>query len=182
MKKLKESLLKSLLDIVEVVFISSSITILTFLFLAQPLEVTGESMLPTFQDKEQIIVEKVSIKYKPLERGEITVVRHPDNQQVFLIKRVIGLPGETIHFNEGDVFINGEILLEPYLNENTLTWGKTYIADGESITLNEDEYVMLGDNRDNSLDSRSYGPVSKENLVGRSFVVYYPIKNIRLAQ
>ena len=139
-------------------------------------------MLPTFQDKEQIIVEKVSIKYKPLERGEITVVRHPDNQQVFLIKRVIGLPGETIHFNEGDVFINGEILLEPYLNENTLTWGKTYIADGESITLNEDEYVMLGDNRDNSLDSRSYGPVSKENLVGRSFVVYYPIKNIRLAQ
>jgi signal peptidase I len=181
-KKLKESLLKSLLDIVEVVFISSSITILTFLFLAQPLEVTGESMLPTFQDKEQIIVEKVSIKYKPLERGEITVVRHPDNQQVFLIKRVIGLPGETIHFNEGDVFINGEILLEPYLNENTLTWGKTYIADGESITLNEDEYVMLGDNRDNSLDSRSYGPVSKENLVGRSFVVYYPIKNIRLAQ
>ena len=182
MKKLKESLLKSLLDIVEVVFISSSITILTFLFLAQPLEVTGESMLPTFQDKEQIIVEKVSIKYKPLERGEITVVGHPDNQQVFLIKRVIGLPGETIHFNEGDVFINGEILLEPYLNENTLTWGKTYIVDGESITLNEDEYVMLGDNRDNSLDSRSYGPVSKENLVGRSFVVYYPIKNIRLAQ
>ena len=132
-------------------------------------------MLPTFQDKEQIIVEKVSIKYKPLERGEITVVRHPDNQQVFLIKRVIGLPGETIHFNEGDVFINGEILLEPYLNENTLTWGKTYIADGESITLNEDEYVMLGDNRDNSEDSRYWGFVPESHILGQPIITWFSI-------
>lgn len=139
-------------------------------------------MDPTFRDGEQLIVEKVSVKYKDLERGEVAIFKHPENPAMLLIKRVIGLPGDTILLSDGDILINGEIYMEQYLSDDVQTWGKNHIVDEEELNLGEDEYVLLGDNRENSLDSRSYGPINEENIVGRSFVVYLPLGNIRLAQ
>ena len=182
MTKLNKTLSKLLLDFIEILFISASIVTLTFFFLAQPLIVTGDSMSPTFEDKEQIIVEKLSIKYEGLQRGEIVVVKHPDNPKVFVIKRVVGLPGESFTISASKVFINGEELDEPYLVAGTTTTGNSYIGEGDIFELAKNSYILLGDNRDNSSDSRLWGPVAKDSIVGRSFLVYYPLKNIRLVQ
>ena len=182
MHKLNKTISKLLLDFIEILFISASIVILTFFFLAQPLIVTGDSMLPTFKDKEQIIVEKLSIKYEDLQRGEIVVVKHPDNPKIFVIKRVVGLPGESFTISNGKVYINGNELDETYLTADATTSGNSYIGDADIFELAKDSYVLLGDNRSNSSDSRLWGPVAKDSIVGRTFMVYYPLKGIRLVQ
>jgi signal peptidase I len=181
-KNLNKTLSKLFLDFLEILFISASIVILTFFFLAQPLIVTGDSMLPTFEDREQIIVEKISVKYEALKRGEVVVVKHPDNPKIFLIKRVVGLPGELFTISAGKVHINKAVLEEPYLSASIKTTSKPYIGENEDFVIPGGTYVLLGDNRENSADSRLWGPVSEDSIVGRTFMVYYPLKNIRLVQ
>lgn len=157
--------------------------VLIFWFVGQPLEISGESMLPTFQDKEQILVEKMSIKNTPPKRGEVIIIRHPQNDLVFLIKRIIGLPGETIKLVNGLIFINGTQLLEnSYLAENIETIGRTTIKDNEEFQIPEDSYVVLGDNRGDSADSRTWGPINRNRIVGRPILVYYPWENFRLVE
>lgn len=150
-----------------------------YFFVGQLLEVTGDSMYPTFHDKEQIIAEKVSIKVKELERGEILIFEHPNEKGRLLIKRLIGLPGETIKIKNGKVYINGKELNEPYLSDTT-TEGQSFIKDGLEYKIRENTYVMMGDNRLKSTDSREWGFVDKELIVGRGVVVYYPFNRIRL--
>jgi len=180
--KINQTISKLFIDFVEILFISASIVLLTFLFLAQPLVVTGDSMEPTFKDKEQIIVEKVSVKHSDLQRGEIVVVKHPDNPKIFVIKRVIGLGGESFMIFNGKILIDGEQIDEKYLGSDVETSGSSYISEGEPLTVPESSFILLGDNRNNSSDSRLWGPVDKNSIVGRTFMVYYPLKNLRLVQ
>ncbi len=182
MTKFTKNISKTFLDLLEIVFISVSIIVLTFLFLAQPLVVTGDSMQPIFADKEQLIIEKISIKYKELGRGEIIVIKHPDDPKLLVIKRVIGLPNETFMILNGSIYIDGKLLNELYLSEDTQTNERFYILEGEPLTIPENAYILLGDNRSNSSDSRTWGPIDMESIVGRGLLVYYPLGNIRLVQ
>lgn len=182
MTKFTKNISKTFLDLLEIVFISASIIVLTFLFLAQPLVVTGDSMQPIFTDKEQLIIEKISIKYKEFGRGEIIVIKHPDDPKLFVIKRVIGLPNETFMILNGSIYIDGKLLNELYLSEDTQTNEKSYILEGELLIIPENAYVLLGDNRSNSSDSRTWGPIDMDSIVGRGLLVYYPLENIRLVQ
>jgi signal peptidase I len=167
-------------DTVEILVISIAIFALAWIFLAEPLEVTGDSMLPTLHTKEQVVAEKVSMNFGDLERQNIVVFHSPENPKILVIKRIIGLPGDVFSIIDGQVYINESKLDEDYLAEGTKTIGKDAIGNNQIISIPEGKFLALGDNRTNSTDSRDFGLVSKDALVGKAVVVYYPIENFRL--
>jgi signal peptidase I len=148
-------------------------------FLIQPFIVDGNSMEPNFHDKEYLLVDKISYKFKEPKRGD-TVIFQPPNISVFFIKRIIGLPGEKVVIENGKVFIynkqnpSGVLLSEPYLSPNGKTEGDTFTI------LQEGQYYLLGDNRENSSDSRDFGPLPKQKIVGRVFITVFPISEFGL--
>ena len=165
--------------------IGSTVFVLVYIFLGQLMEVEGNSMFPTYHDKERLVVEKLSLKYKNLERGEVVIFQHPNIEQRHpLIKRVVGLPGETIRIAGGNVYINGEKLDETYIESDNPTEETTggIVEEGVGYDIDENSYFMMGDNRQNSTDSRYFGAVKKEKIIGRSLLIYYPVNRIRLAE
>jgi signal peptidase I len=170
---------EGLVDFFEILIIAVFVFVLVYLFIGQLLEVSGDSMIPNFHDKEQIIAEKLSIKFKPLQRGEIVIFRHPDEPDHLLIKRLVGLPNETIKLEDGFVYINGERLSEPYVLNGGPTPGGNKIEEGMEYKIAYDTYVFLGDNREESTDSRAWGAVPTELIVGRGLLVYYPLDSFR---
>jgi signal peptidase I len=147
-------------------------------FIVQPFYVRGASMEPNFEDNEYLIVNEIGYRFATPERGDVVVFRYPLDPSEFFIKRIIGLPGETIGIERGSVTIknssspNGFILKEPYLPANTFTGGETM------ITLDEDQYYVLGDNRSSSSDSRRWGPLNRRNIVGRVWLRAWPVSRI----
>lgn len=166
------------LEVLQIVIISAAIIIPIRYFLIQPFYVKGASMEPNFYDHEYLIIDELSYRLREPLRGEIVVFRYPRDESQFFIKRVIGLPGETVEVTDAHVVIyndanpNGKALDEdPYL-DGVLTQGK------KKITLGPDEYFVMGDNRDESLDSRSFGAVKKSEIVGRVWVRGLPLSRI----
>jgi signal peptidase I len=163
-----------LLEIVQISVLALVIILITRHFLILPFIVKGASMEPNFHDNEYLIVDEVTYRVRQPERGEIVVFHPPGNEGQYYIKRVIGLPGETVEVRDGKVFIsneefpNGVTLPEEYLTETTV--GR------DMVTLQEGEYYLMGDNRDASLDSRTFGPVPKANIVGRVWLRGLPLE------
>ncbi|NMB69890.1 signal peptidase I [candidate division WWE3 bacterium] len=164
----------------EITCIMAAVIVLCYIFVGQLLEVSGESMFPTFKDKEQLVAEKLSLSYKPPVRGEVVIFEHPTQKGELIIKRIIGMPGERITIKNGDVYINDNILDEPYLADGTKTEGNITIKDDAEFIIPEDNYVLMGDNRGKSTDSRYWGTINIDNMVGRGLFVYFPLKNFRI--
>jgi len=155
------------------------ITYLIILYVGQRTEVSGSSMEPTLSDGDNLIVDKISYRFKEPERFDIIVFPFQYQKDTFYIKRIIGLPGETVQIDEdGNIYINGEILEESYGRE-VIDADKLGIA-AEPITLGEDEYFVLGDNRNHSSDSRvrEVGNIKKDQIVGKAWVRIWPISDI----
>lgn len=154
-------------EIIQTAIISLIIFGVVYIFLVQPHRVKGESMLPNYKDGELLLVEKVSYKiYKP-SRGDVIVFKAPGQTKVDYIKRVIGLPGETVKVEDGKIYINGKRLNENYEKQET--------AGDEELTLGPDEYFVMGDNRGGSSDSRVFGPIKRDTIEGKAWFVYWPI-------
>jgi len=179
MAKKRNFIITAFLDFFEVVFIGIAVFVIVYIFVGQLMEVNGSSMEPNFQNKEQIIAEKVSLGFKKLQRGEVIIARQPQNPEKLLIKRVIGLPNETIKISQGKVYINEKELDEPYLPKNTTTIEDSTIKEDVIYKIPEESYIIMGDNREDSTDSRSWGAVPKDLIVGRALLVYYPLKEIK---
>ncbi len=130
--------------------------------------VDGASMQPNFHTSERLIVDRVSLVFGAPVRGDVVVLDSPRADEL-LLKRVIGLPGETVTIQDGRVYINGELLEETYVAEFC-----TYRACNGVWTLGPDDYFVLGDNRSHSLDSHSFGPVARDAIVGVARVRYWP--------
>lgn len=150
-------------------------------FIAAPYMVSGASMEPTFYNLHYLIVDRVTYKLENPSRGDVIVFDLPENPSKSLIKRVIGLPGETVIVKKGVVTIQndtqpkGFVLEEPYIDpKNLSSMGDT------RVTLEEDQYFVMGDNRAVSADSRIWGPLPRENIVGRVLVRLYPFNGISL--
>ena len=139
-------------------------------------------MSPNFHDKEQMLAEKLSTKFIELKRGEILIFKHPLELDRLLIKRVVGLPGETIRISNGLVYINDRVLDEPYLAPDTKTQQEQALQEGLEYKIPSDSYVVMGDNRPKSTDSREWGFLSKDLIVGRAVLVYYPTNRIKLVE
>jgi signal peptidase I len=175
----KRNLVTAGVDFVEVLTIAFGVFIFAYFFIAQLLKVNGTSMLPTLQDGEQILAEKVTIKINALNRGEIIIFEHPQKPGVLLVKRVIGLPGERIKIFEGNVYINDMILDEDYLPYGTQTPALNFLGENKTFQIPQNSYMLMGDNRKASSDSRDWGPVNSSTIVGRAVLIYYPLSNFR---
>ena len=156
------------------------IVLIIWSFIARPFVVRGESMYPTFDgDGEYIIVERVSYKFKEPKRGDVIVFNSPSSQKIkktSVIKRVIALPGEKIVLDSGEVYIENDIdnfkLDEPYVTKNRL--------DNKTLILGKEEYFVMGDNRRDSYDSRQWGALDKEDIVGKVFFQALPVNELAL--
>lgn len=134
-------------------------------------------MLPNFQSEEYLLTEKLSYQFGEPIRGDVVVLQYPENPDVDFIKRIIGLPGETLLIEDGHVYINDSLLQESYLPGSTVTSGNGVIKEGVPYEVPQDNYVVMGDNRSRSSDSRTWGTVPKDLIVGKAFFVYWPIDN-----
>lgn len=148
-------------------------------FVAQRTDVNGTSMVPTLQDSDQLICDKLTYRFKDPERFDIIIFPYQYAEKTYFIKRIIGLPGETVRIDEnGVIYINGEVLEENYGAETMLYQGLA----AEEIQLGEDEYFVLGDNRNVSEDSRyaDVGNIKREDIIGRAFCRIWPLTKIGL--
>jgi len=144
-------------------------------YIFQPFIVVGQSMEPNFHDKEYLVVDKVTTRFREPKRGEIVIFHPPQNPSESYIKRVIGLPGETVEVKEGKVYVNDKVIQESYiLHDPSISMKNNY----PKVTLGSDEYYVFGDNREHSSDSREIGPIPKANLQGRVAIVLFPFNNI----
>jgi len=167
------------LDVIETVVIALAIFVIIYLFLFQPHQVRGNSMYPNFHDADYLLTDKISYRLNSPQRDDIVIFVAPKNEDYDYIKRVIGLPGEKVGLNENNqVLIDNQILTEPYLPEGTLTYGGAFLETGETITVPEDQYFVLGDNRNHSSDSRDWGFVPKENIIGKAWFRYWPLSRM----
>jgi signal peptidase I len=171
---------KAFKEVLEFGLIGLAVLAFVYIFAGQPLRVTGDSMLPNFLDGEQIVAEKVSVKTGDIERGEVIIFKHPVHTDRLVIKRVIALPGEKVQIMNKTTYINGIALDESYLGEGEVTEPGTVIHDEEEYEVPANSYILMGDNRGNSTDSRHWGAVNKDMIIGKGLLVYYPLNNIRL--
>ncbi|MDP3245187.1 MAG: signal peptidase I [bacterium] len=158
-----------------VVLISLAIILPVRYFLIQPFYVKGASMEPNFYDHEYLIIDEISYRFHEPVRGDIVVFRYPLNPGEFFIKRVVGLPGEEVEVQDGRVYVT------PAGGQEKLALSESYLPSGftngnQKVKLSNGEYFVMGDNRLSSLDSRSFGPVSRTNIVGRVWLRGWPLE------
>ena len=138
--------------------------------------IPSESMVPTLEKGDRVLVNKLSYKLHDVHRGDVVVFERPpnepDNGIKDLIKRVVALPGETIEVRDCTVLINGNPLQEPYVKQ----WNRTCTFSPKAV--GDNEVFVMGDNRDDSQDSRFFGPISQDLIVGRAFVVVWPLTHL----
>lgn len=159
-------------DLLSVAVPAVMLALVVHLFLAQATVVFGQSMEPNLSPFQRLIVDKLSYRLHTPQRNDIVVVDLPQLDDM-LVKRVVGLPGETIAVRQGLVYVNGAPLLEPFAHDVD---GATMAA----VTVAADEYFVLGDNRDDSNDSRYFGPVPAQRIVGRVWLRYWPLHRLKL--
>lgn len=154
-----------------VIVVAASYLVVTFV--GQRTQVSGESMETTLSDGDHLIVDKITYRFRDPKRYDIVVFPYRYEENTYYIKRIIGLPGETVQIVDGYVYINGVQLDEHYGNALIMDPGQA----AQPITLGEDEYFVLGDNRNNSQDSRSanVGVIHRDELLGRAWIRIWPI-------
>jgi signal peptidase I len=160
---------------VGLVVLALVIALLIKTFLFQAFFIPSESMVPTLRVHDRVLVNKLSYKLHPVHRGDIVVFKAPEGSDPGiddLVKRVIGLPGETVSAKDGHVFIDNKELPETYLPKGTIT------TPFSAVELPPDHYWVMGDNRGNSKDSRVFGPITKKNIVGRVFFRIWPFSRL----
>ena len=167
-------------DFLKVFVMAVAIIIPVRYFLFQPFVVTGDSMRPNFHDGNYLIIDELTYRIREPERGEVVVMRFPKDTSQFFIKRIVGLPGEHIVIRDGRVTIynadhpEGLILQEEYLPSQNITYGNI------DRKLEKDEFFVLGDNRLSSSDSRVWGILPKEDIVGRVYLRLFPVQDLEL--
>jgi signal peptidase I len=159
-------------EVLETVLPAILIALLINVFIGQATRVEGQSMEPNLHSDQRLVVEKVSYRFHGPQRFDIVVLKLPSQGDELLIKRVVGLPGETVEIRDGLIYINGEPLDEPFANGDTRPGRK------ERVIVPPLHVFVLGDNRNHSNDSRSFGPVPIENIVGRAWVSYWPLGEV----
>lgn len=175
---------KGFLDVIEFFVSSAAVAILIYLFITQPHQVNGNSMYPNFQSGEFLLTDKLSYRFGKPERGDVIIFTAPSTAHCPVgfncdfVKRIIALPGERIKVEKGKIYINGKILDEPYQRALKFTGSGnvsgSYLAEGTERTVPDNNYVVMGDNRPGSSDSRDWGPVAQKLIVGKVLLRYWP--------
>lgn len=173
------------LDIIQTVTLALSVFVVIYLFLFQPHQVKGQSMSPNFANQEFILTDKISYRFKKPQRGDVVVFKAPESEacaeiECEYIKRIIGMPQEMLKIQNGKVFINGQILDEPYLPTHLFTQAGHFLKEDSEYQVPPHSYILLGDNRPHSRDSREFGSIKEEAIIGRAFFRYWPLNRMSL--
>jgi signal peptidase I len=169
-------LLRAVREVVETILPAILIAVLINIFIGQATRVEGQSMEPNLHTDQRLVIEKVSYRLHAPERFDVVVLKLPNRGEELLIKRVVGLPGETVEIQDGRVYINGLLLEEAFLTSETRP------GRHGKVTVPPLHVFVLGDNRNHSNDSRSFGPVPLDNIVGRAWVSYWPPEVMGMVQ
>jgi signal peptidase I len=150
--------------------IAIGLALVIIVFLYQPVKVEGTSMAPLLSDQERIFINKFVYRFEPIERGDVVVFWYPLDHTKSFIKRVVGLPGETVEIRQGTLYVNGKVIPEPYVPpqyEDSSDFGP--------VRVPKDSFFVLGDHRISSNDSRVFGPVASQYIYGRAVFAYWPV-------
>lgn len=174
-----------LLEFIQSIVLALSVFVLIYLFVAQPNEVKGNSMYPNFLDKEYLLTDKLSYQFGDPKRGDVVIFKAPASEACSAegceyIKRVIGIPGDSVMIQSGEVYLNGELLDQSFLPDGIVTEIEEYMEEGIEVIVPEGQYLCFGDNRPNSKDGRAFGPITRDSIVGKAFFKYWPISSIGL--
>lgn len=162
------------MDILETIVFVGSLFIVIYLFILQPNQIRGASMEPTFESGDYIFTSKITYKFREPQRGDVVVFHSPRNQDIEFIKRIIGLPGDTIEIKSEEVYVNSRKLDEPYIAAKTPLWEGGFIKDGETKIVPDGKLFVMGDNRPRSSDSREFGFIEVQTVIGQVFYRYFP--------
>lgn len=168
------------MEILEVALVAIGAVILIRTFLIQPFLVSGASMEPNFSNGDYLLIDELTYRFRPPERGEVAVFRYPNDKLTYFVKRIVGLPGERVAIKDGKVVVYGAE------NENSLTLKESYLPPGvqtggaAEFRLGSDQYFVMGDNRSYSFDSRSWGALSSREIVGVVRLRLWPISGLRV--
>lgn len=169
-----------LIDALQSLVIAAVFFLLIYVFIAKPFNVVGLSMYPNFQDKSYVLTSIISLHFNNPKLGDVIVFKAPPDPEKSFIKRVIGTPGDTITLENGSVYLNSKLLDEShYIKPTVKTYGSAFLKDGATITVPPNYYFVMGDNREESSDSREWGFVKKSAIEGYSFFVYWPISDVK---
>lgn len=174
--KKKKSIIREVISwIIYLVFVFAAVYLIIH-YVGERTEVKGDSMYPALQDGDNLIVDKISYRFTDPKRFDIVVFPFRYQEDTFYIKRIIGLPGETVQIDDGKIYVNGKVLSESYGYETISNPGLA----SSPITLGEQEYFVLGDNRNNSADSRepSIGTISRSDIIGKAWLRVWPFDKI----
>ena len=174
-----------ILEFVQSIVLALSVFVIIYLFVAQPNEVNGTSMVPNFEDREYLLTDKLSYRFGEPKRGDVVVFKAPPSEpcsedECEYIKRIIGLPGDRVKVMGGKVYINGEKLDQYFLPEDFVTQPGAYSLEGVEKLVPADYYLCFGDNRSFSRDGREFGPVSRDSIIGKAFFKYWPVNSLGL--
>jgi signal peptidase I len=153
--------------------VALSIFVITYLFLVQPHQIRGKAMEPNYIDGQYYLTSKIAYRKGDPQRGDVIVFAAPNNPDIDYIERIVALPGETVELKDGRVYVNDRVLEEPYLALNTETLAGQFLAENQKVTVPQNQYFVLGDNRAHSSDSRKWGFASREKIVGKVAFCYY---------
>jgi signal peptidase I len=171
------------MDVLETIGFMGAFFIVVYLFLLQPNQVRGNSMLPNFHDRDYIFTSKITYKLKKPERGDVVVFRSPQNPDIEYIKRIVAVGGDSILFTDCKgssntnctVMVNNYPLIEKHITDQTQLFDTSSITPDLPLKIPEGQIFVMGDNRSGSLDSRVFGPISESSIVGVAFLRYLPV-------
>lgn len=168
-----------LIDTIQSLLLAAAVFLVVYIFFFRPFQVNGESMYPNFHDSQYILTNIISLRFHDPKHGQVIVFKAPLDPEKDYIKRVIGVAQDRISIKDGSVYLNGNKLDEStYIKEGIETNGGTFLGDSQEVIVTEGNYFVLGDNRQYSSDSREWGFVPRENIIGESFFVYWPLNTI----
>ena len=165
--------LAAIFDFLQGIVAIAAVFVMIYLFIMSPQQVSGHSMEPNFHDGDYILTNKIIYKFQSPKRGDIVILKSPENPDIDFIKRIIGLPGETLELKDQHYYINGQKLIEPY-KYNTPVYGGAFLHENEPIQIPPGEYFVSGDNRPGSSDSREFGLIAGTAFIGQAFLRYWP--------
>ncbi len=183
-----------LIDTLQSLLIAAAVFLVIYQFFLRPFEVKGDSMYPNFHTGSFVLTNVLSIRLNNPKLGDVVVFKAPPDPEKAFIKRVIGVPGDTVRIQNGDVYLNDKLLDEStYIKSNVKTYAGAFMREGQTVSVPENSYFVMGDNRPFSSDSREWGFVKKDNcsfslsdllsgckIAGYSFFVYWPVSEMKL--
>ncbi|MBN1628647.1 MAG: signal peptidase I [Thermoleophilia bacterium] len=173
----KGGLWRTVIEVVVIVAAAFVIALLVQAFLIKPFTIHQVSMRPTLEDGDRVLINRLSYHFRDPERGDVVIFHSPMVDGEDLVKRVIAVPGDRVAVRDGALWLNGVAQEEPYLLEQD--FAGVYPDDGEDELIQEGEVFVMGDNRNNSGDSRFFGPIDANLIMGCAFAVYWPIGHWR---